>query len=331
MTAAGQSASSPAAWAGLAMYGAIGAIAFAVSLDHAHKLFTDHGQDGWVGKALAVVVVLLAVGSVFEGVRRVRAKETLGPVIAAVLIGVGIEAWGNLATAEDNLAGYLIAAVPTIVTLIVLWAMESARSAARRRREAVEEDARREAEMAHRRTTAAEEQRAAAAADRQARADAERAAEDARVAAQAEVDLAQARAAEAAQLAEAERLRAATEAAQRRAQAEAQEAQRRQAQAAQAEAQRRAQEAAQRAEADRLKREREEEDRRSKLPPPPAPGTEAHAVEVALSHRTEAGELPGPTELSRLSGTSLATAKRALKKIRETPEAPFIRLVPSTA
>lgn len=106
------------------------------------------------------------------------------------------------------------------------------------------------------------------------------------------------------------------------------EAQRLAAAQAQAEAQRRAQEQAQRAEADRLRRAQEEAQRRSELPPPPVPGTEAHAIAAALSHRAEHGELPGPTELSKSSGTSLATAKRALKKIRDTPH---LYLVQTTA
>jgi hypothetical protein len=273
---------SPLLWSGLAGLGSIGGVFFAVSLDHAHQLFVDNGQGGWVAGALAAVVVLLAVGSTVELARRVVMKEPIAPVAAALLLGIAIEGWGNLATVDDehaNPPGYFLAGLPTVGTLILLWVFESARLAARRRRTAAEEEKARE-EAA--RVASERQRRAAAEAQERTRAEAQRAAQE-------------------------------------RAQAEAQEAQRIAAEEAQAEAQRRAQEEAQRAEAGRLRREQEEEERRSKLPPPPAPGTEAHAIELALSHRLEHGELPGPTELSRLSETSLATAKRALKKIRETP------------
>lgn len=297
-------------WTGLAVLGSIGAVLFAVSLAHAHQLFVENGQAGWEAQALAAVVVMLAVGSTIELARRVHMREPIAPAAAALLLGILIEGWGNLATVDaehQNPAGYFLAGLPTVGTLILLWVFESARQAARARRAARDAEAARERAERDAATARVRAERTAAAEAQRRRVEAQEAAERE---AQREAQEAQA---------------AADRAAEELAQAEAQEAQRVAGAAAQAEAQRRVQEAAQRAEADRLRAEEDERRRRSEMPPPPAPGTEAHAVEVALSHRAEHGELPGPTELSRLSETSLATAKRALKKIRETPHLQLVR------
>lgn len=151
-----------ARWSGLVVLGSIGAVFFAVSLDHAHQLFAENGQGGWVAVALAVVVAMFALGSTLELARRVHMREPVAPAAAALLVGVGVEGWGNLATAAEGPAGHLLAGFPTFGTLILLWVFESARTAARARRAAAEE--RRQREAPERELTRVRDQRAEAEA-----------------------------------------------------------------------------------------------------------------------------------------------------------------------
>ena len=103
----------------------LGTAAFSVSFTHVMTVAAEHGQGGWVAKAIATSVELMALASVAELRRRKAKGEPAWIAIAVLLLGVSMSLASNLATAAAGAWGKTMAAWPAVAFLAVAALVES--------------------------------------------------------------------------------------------------------------------------------------------------------------------------------------------------------------
>lgn len=107
----------------------LGTAAFSVSFTHVMRVASEHGQGGWVAKAIATSVELMALASVAEIRRRKSRGEPVWVAVGVLLLGVAMSLASNLATAAPGAWGKTMAAWPAVAFLAVATLVESRTSA----------------------------------------------------------------------------------------------------------------------------------------------------------------------------------------------------------
>jgi Protein of unknown function (DUF2637) len=103
----------------------LGTAAFSVSFTHVMRVASEHGQGGWVAKAIATSVELMALASVAEIRRRKSRGEPVWVAVGVLLLGVAMSLASNLATAAPGAWGKTMAAWPAVAFLAVATLVES--------------------------------------------------------------------------------------------------------------------------------------------------------------------------------------------------------------
>jgi hypothetical protein len=103
----------------------LGTAAFSVSFTHVMRVASEHGQGGWVAKAIATSVELMALASVAEIRRRKSRREPVWIAVGVLLLGVAMSLASNLATAAPGAWGKTMAAWPAVAFLAVATLVES--------------------------------------------------------------------------------------------------------------------------------------------------------------------------------------------------------------
>lgn len=103
----------------------LGVAAFSVSFTHVMDVAAEHGQRGWVAKAIATSVELMALAAVAEIRRRAAKGEPRWVAVCVLLLGVTMSLAANLATAAPGAWGKAMAAWPAIAFLAVAVLVET--------------------------------------------------------------------------------------------------------------------------------------------------------------------------------------------------------------
>ncbi|MFD9053299.1 hypothetical protein [Streptomyces zaomyceticus] len=105
----------------LVILAALGAFAVAVSFSHTKTFVREHGQTTeWIVVGTACTVVLLTLQSGMETFRDSRAGRGRGWPAVLLAVGVGVELYANMATAEGGLLNKAVAGWPVPVAAAAL-------------------------------------------------------------------------------------------------------------------------------------------------------------------------------------------------------------------